>query len=370
MIPFIDLHPVTELVAEAALPRWASVLGNCEFVGGAGVQQLEGELARYCGTRAAVACGNGTDALLLALQAAGVKPGMHVALPNLTFWATYEAVVQLGAIPVLVDISPDDLQIDLGELQRAHARYRFRHAIAVHLYGWASSVLSEIRTFCAGHEICLIEDAAQAIGVEVDGQPVLAGAALATLSFYPAKVIGGCMDGGAVVTSDDALARTVRSLANHGRSAHYSYQHVGWNSRMGGLAAHYLLEVMKHAREIVDARRRLVALYRARWSEARPAARLRGPSDRIAENGYLIVLECERPADGYLEAFQQRAIGVGRTYPETIDQQPPAHGRFVAVSELGQSRAFVQRVLNLPLYFGLAEADVAEVVQAAREILR
>src|ERR1700759_2603936 len=133
MIPFIDLHPVPRLVADAALPRWANVLGTCEFVGGAGVRQLEDELSRYCATRTVVACANGTDALLLALQAAGVKPGMHVALPNLTFWATYEAVVQLGAIPVLIDISPDDLQLDLAELQRAHARYRFRHAILVHL---------------------------------------------------------------------------------------------------------------------------------------------------------------------------------------------------------------------------------------------
>lgn len=368
MIPFVDLHPVARLVADAALPRWAGVLDRCEFVGGAGVQQLEVELARYCGTRTAVACGSGSDALRLALQAAGVEPGMHVALPDLTFWATYEAVVQLGAIPVLIDISPDDLQLDLGELQRAHDRYRFGHAIAVHLYGWASSALSEIRTFCAGRGIRLIEDAAQAIGVELDGQPVLAGAAIATLSFYPAKVIGGCMDGGAVVTGDDALATTVRSLANHGRSAHYAHHRVGWNSRMSGVQAHYLLEVMKHAGEIVAARRRLVADYRAQWSGA--AGRLRGPSARIAENGYLLVVECERPADAYLAAFERRAIGVRRTYPETIDQQPPARGRFVAVSELARARGFVQRVLNLPLYFGMPAAAVGEVVQVAREILR
>src|SRR5262245_46039771 len=196
MIPFIDLHPMTRLVADAVAPRWAHVLESCELVGGAGVQQLERELARYCGTRAAVACANGTDALLLALQAAGVKPGMHVALPNLTFWATFEAVAQLGAIPVLIDISPDDLQLDLGELQRAHERFRFQHAILVHLYGWASSQLSEIRTFSAGRDIRLIEDAAQAIGVVAGGRPLLADATLATLSFYPAKVIGGCMDGG------------------------------------------------------------------------------------------------------------------------------------------------------------------------------
>ncbi len=365
MLPFIDLRPVTRLVAEAARQRWAGVLERCELVGGPGVQALERELAAYCGTTAAVACASGTDALVLALQAAGVKPGMHVALPNLTFWATFEAVVQLGAIPVLIDISPDDLQLDLAELQRAHAAYRFRHAIVVHLYGWASNVLSELRAFCHAREICLVEDAAQAAGVLLDGRPVLAGAEIATLSFYPAKVIGGCMDGGAVVTRDPALAETVRSLGNHGRASHYSYRHVGWSSRMAGLQAHYLLEVMNHAEQIVGNRQRLVARYRAELA----GVALHGPGPRITENGYLLVVACDGPAEPRAEAFRARGIAVARTYPETLDEQAPARGRFVAVSELRCSRTFVRRVLNLPLYFGMPEADQDVVIGAAREIL-
>jgi dTDP-4-amino-4,6-dideoxygalactose transaminase len=369
MIPFIDLHPLSKLVAGAVARRWAKVLESCEFVGGAGVQQLERELATYCATTTAVACANGTDALLLALQAAGVKPGMHVALPNLTFWATFEAVAQLGAIPVLVDISMDDLQIDLAEFRRAHDRYRFQHAVVVHLFGWASNTLAELRAFCRTHEICLVEDAAQAAGVELDGRPLLADATIATLSFYPAKVIGGCMDGGAVVSNDEALAQMVRSLANHGRSNHYSYQHVGWNSRMSGLQAHYLLEILRHADQIVQHRRRLAGQYRAQLAGGSLAARLHGPAHQIAENGYLLVLECDRPADALAEQFKARAIGVGRTYPETMDEQAPARGRFVAVGELRHSRGLVKRVLNLPLYFGMSDQDLAAVVQATREIL-
>lgn len=369
MIPFIDLQPVTQLVSAEVSGRWAQVVASCEFVGGAGVQQLERELAAYCGTQAAVACSNGSDALVLALQAAGVVPGTYVALPNLTFWATFEAVAQLGAIPVLVDISADDLQIDVAELRRAHDRYQFKHAIVVHLYGWASNALTELRAFCRDHEICLVEDAAQALGVTLDGRPLLADAAIATLSFYPAKVIGGCMDGGAVVSSDAGLVQTVRSLANHGRSSHYSYQRIGWNSRMGGLAAHYLLEVMQHAGRIVQDRRRLVARYRAELVLRRLAARLHGPAQRVAENGYLLVLECDHPADAYVERFRERGIAVARTYPETIDEQAPARGRFVAVSELARSRALVKRVLNLPLYFGMSEQDLGEVVAVAHDVI-
>jgi dTDP-4-amino-4,6-dideoxygalactose transaminase len=178
------------------------------------------------------------------------------------------------------------------------------------------------------------------------------------------------MDGGAVVSSDDALVETVRSLANHGRASHYSYRHVGWNSRMAGLQAHYLLEVMQHADRIVDDRRRLVAQYRRELAGAGLAAALRGPAARITENGYLLVLECDQPAEAYVARFAAHEIAVARTYPETLDEQVPARGRFVAVSELRHSRAFVRRVLNLPLYFGMSDRDLGTVVRATREILR
>jgi dTDP-4-amino-4,6-dideoxygalactose transaminase len=93
------------------------------------------------------------------------------------------------------------------------------------------------------------------------------------------------------------------------------------------------------------------------------------PGPRIAENGYLVVLECDQPADGYVEQFRARGIAVARTYPETIDEQAPARGRFIAVSELARSRALVKRVLNLPLYFGMSEPDLGAVVAAACEII-
>ncbi|HEY5947280.1 MAG TPA: DegT/DnrJ/EryC1/StrS family aminotransferase [Kofleriaceae bacterium] len=367
MIPLVDLRPVTQLVTSNVAQRWTGVLERCEFVGGPAVQKLESELAGYVGTRTAVACANGTDALLLALQAAGVKSGSHVALPNLTFWATFEAVAQLGAVPVLIDMSPDDLQMDLGEFRRAHERYRFEHAILVHLFGWASSAITAFRTFCKTNAITLVEDAAQAIGVRLDGKPLLADATVATLSFYPAKVIGGCMDGGAVVGNDEALATTVRSLANHGRSTHYSYQHVGWNSRMGGLQAHYLLEVMRHADAIIDARRRLAMQYRERLGKI--AAQHCRPPANVVENGYLNVLACSRAPDDYVAALKQRDIGTGRTYPETMDMQEPARGKFVAVGDLARSRDFVTRVLNLPLYYGLTDEAQTAVIEAAQAVL-
>lgn len=366
-VPFIDLAPITRLVKDAAVARWAAALERCELVGGPAVRELETALTQALAVPHAVACSNGSDALILALQAAGVRPGDLVALPNLTFWATFEAVAQLGAVPVLVDIDPDDLQLDLESLRRAFERLRPRFVIAVHLFGWASGRLAELRAFCAERDLALIEDGAQCFGVAAGGAPVLAGARLATLSFYPAKVLGGCMDGGAVLCAERALEERVRSLANHGRAAHYSYRELGWNSRMSSAAAGYLLELLPHAGQLLASRRAAAAAYRAAaasWTSARAY----GPPAGVDDNGYLCVLACDDP-EAKARALLARGIHTARTYPETMDQQRPAAGRFRAVDELSVSRAFAARALNLPLFYGLTAEQQARVVAAAGEVL-
>lgn len=365
MIPFIDLHPVVGLVKDSVLPKWAASLERCELVGGKPVAELEKTLAAQLAVPHAIACANGTDALILALQASGVRPGDHVALPNLTFWATFEAVAQLGAIPVLVDIDPDDLQMSLPEYRAAFEKYRFKHALLVHLYGWASAQTKAFRAYSRERGITLVEDGAQCFGVTLDGEPILKGAQLGTLSFYPAKVIGGCMDAGAVVTESAEHEQLVRSLANHGRATHYSYGHIGWNSRMGTASAHYLNELLVHTPKLLADRRATAQ----RYQEAAPAwkrVRKHAAPAGIAENGYLCVVEClEQPAELAARSFTEQQIATARTYPETMDQQQPAAGRFVTCSELSRSRAFVSRVLNLPLYYGMPAEQTKAVIAAA-----
>lgn len=371
-VPFIDLRPVTQLVRDATLERWRAALDACEFVGGAPVKQLEGALAAKLGAGHVVSCASGTSALVLALQAAGVKAGDHVALPNLTFWATFEAVTTLGAVPVLVDLDPDDLQLSVDELAAAAARFPLAAVLTVHLFGWASARLPELRAFCRDRQLPLVEDGAQCFGVEHGGAPLLAGAELATLSFYPAKVLGGSGDGGAVVLGGgEAAARAalVRSLANHGRAAHYSFAHLGWSSRLSAPNAHYLLEMLGHIDGIIAARRALAGRLHAAaasWRRARshaPPAALRG-------NGYLNVLELpgDDAAEPAVAALAARGIATARTYPSTMDEQPPAAGRFVTASSLRHSRAFVRRVVNLPLFYGMTAEQEARVLAAAEEV--
>ncbi len=358
-VPFIDLNRIVAKVRAEVLEDFASVLDRCELVGGPRVGAVEKKLAGALGVSRVVSCANGTDALIVGLQALGIKRGSKVALPNLTFWATFEAIVQLGATPVLIDVDPDDLQMSLVELTSAHDQHRFDAAILVHLFGWTSARLGEIRAFCKERGVALLEDGAQCFGVEVGGDPVLAKADVATLSFYPAKVVGGAMDGGAIVVSTEAQEKLVRSLCNHGRSDHYSYAHVGWNSRMGGLQAAFLSRVLDHLPAILESRRSAAAFYRERLTKADERLRVYGPPKGVTENGYLSVITAAgRRGQDLVEALKKAGVGAARTYPETMDVQPPAKASGAIVhGSLEVSRRFCESVVNLPLFYGITDEE-------------
>ena len=364
-VPFIDLKRLTSRVRNDVLDAWTACLDNTEFVGGPRVTAVEKELERVLGAPKVVSCANGTDALIVALQASGIRNGMKVALPNLTFWATFEAIVQLGATPVLVDISIDDLQIDCDQLKLAHEAHRFDAVLMPHLYGWCSARLREIRAFCKERAVTLIEDGAQCFGVDVGGMPILAEAAWSTMSFYPAKVVGGAMDGGAIAMQTEEQALLVRSLCNHGRSAHYSYAHAGWNSRMGGLQGAFLLRVLQEVPAILESRRGAAAYYRKRLAGEK-GIRVWAPPAGVTENGYLNVLTVEgRGGQEIVDALKKVGVGAARTYPETIDsQEPTKKSGAIVFGDLRHSRSFCEKVVNLPLFFGIREDECEESVRA------
>jgi dTDP-4-amino-4,6-dideoxygalactose transaminase len=373
-VPFIDLKRLVARIRGDVLADWSDCLDKTEFVGGPRVGAVEKKLAYVLGVPNVVSCANGTDALLVALQALGVKRGTKVALPNLTFWATFEAVAQLGAVPVLVDIDPDDLQVSLDELRSAHDVHRFEALMLVHLYGWTSARLLEIRAFCKERSIKVVEDGAQCFGVEAFGEPVLANAEIATLSFYPAKVVGGAMDGGAITVQSKEQEAFLRSVCNHGRSDHYSYAHIGWNSRMGGLQAAFLSRVLDELPVILEARRKSAAWYRERFTSdaaAKKQVRVFGPPAGVVENGYLNVITVEgKRGQEIVDALKASGIGAARTYPETMDVQPPAKAAGTILhGDLRRSKAFSDNVVNLPLFFGMRDEEHEEAARAVLAVL-
>ncbi len=367
-VPFIDLRRFEP----DFLDRWAEisreVSAETRFVGGPDVARLEDRLAAECGLAAAVGCANGTDALQLALRALGVGPGDRVLLPDATFWATFEAVINCGAQPVTVDVDEVDLQMDFELFQGAVDRYRPAAAILVHLYGWGSSRLDDFRAFCRRRQLPLVEDAAQAWGALWHDESIFRGAQVATLSFYPAKVLGACGDAGAVLCSDAETADRVRCLGNHGRTGHYDHGLVGWNSRLSGLDAAYLSLCLEYLEDRLASRRRAAARYR----ELLAGLDLRAvsPPEGFRENGYLNVCLVDPGRRAAVEAvLAEHGIGFGNVYPTAISKQPGAAGHLEAAVGGERADTLARSVLNLPLFAYITDAEIAEVTEVVKVAL-
>lgn len=360
-VPFIDLRRFEP----DFLSRWAEtsarISENTMFVGGPETAKLEKTLADEAGAAAVVGCANGTDALQLALRAAGVGHGDLVLIPDATFWATFEAVVNVGARPVTVDIDMADLQMDFDLFRAAVEEYKPKAAILVHLYGWASAKLDEFRQFCDERGVFLVEDGAQCYGVTWKGDSVYKDAKLATVSFYPAKVLGSCGDAGAVYCATNDLADTVRMLGNHGRTTHYGHGLVGWNSRMGGFDAAFLNLSLEYVGERIRSRRKSAEVYRERFADL--GVQVVGPPDGYVENGYLAVTLHDPGARPALEeALREAKIGFGTVYPGAMSRQPGAGG-FIAGAVKGDNAHYLsQSIINPPLFAGMTGAEIDEVV--------
>lgn len=364
-VPFIDL----KRLEPGFLDRWTekvrTMSENTAFIGGPEVAQIETTLIQTNSVEHAISCANGTDALQLALRAVGVGRGDTVLLPDFTFWATFEAVVNVGADPVTVDIDPAEMHMDFDLFCKAVDQYKPKAAMLVHLYGWASSKLAEYRSFCKERGVILIEDGAQAYGAKFRGDSIYKGAEISTISFYPAKTLGAAGDAGAVLTSNPDYAKTVRSMANHGRSEHYSYGHVGWNSRMDSFQAAFLNLGHEFIDARIQSRRKSSEYYRAQFAGSSHKC-ITPPSDFI-ENGYLNLMIYE-PADRdrITAVLKEKSIGFATVYPGAMSEQEGANPYIKAAVGGEHSSKAGKSVLNLPLFPYMTDAELEQVVAAVK----
>lgn len=366
-VPFIDISRFEDGFHQAVMERFASMTQKAQFIGGQVVADFEAELAGAMQTGQAVTCANGTDALQLALRAVGVEREDKVLLPDVTFWATFEAVVNVGAHPVTVDSDITDGGIDFDAFQEAVLSENPKAALIAHLYGWGTRHLADIRAFCADHNVVLIEDAAQAYGVGFRGAPIFKDAQIASLSFYPAKVLGAAGDGGAVLTNDPALAKKLRQLSNHGRSEHYGHAYVGWNSRMDALQAAYLSISMSHIEARLASRRASAKFY----YETLPAlgVKVMKPPSDYSENGYCNVCLFEDVEQkSHLEARLRAAgIGFGNIYPGVMSSQPGAKPFLAGHYGGAEGQSLCRSVLNLPLFPYMTDVERNRVLQVVSD---
>jgi len=235
--------PLREEIEEAV----QAVLASQRFIGGPEVEALEAAIAQLCGTEFAVGCASGSDALLLALQAAGVGRGDDVLCPSFTFFATAGAVARLGARPVFVDVDPGTLDVGPAQAEAGRAiSQRPRAIVPVDLFGRVAPI-APLLEWAAPHGIAVLEDAAQAIGArDADGAPAGSRALAGCFSFFPSKNLGAFGDGGIVTTRSESLAERARALRDHGRGADGLHHEVGTNSRLDALQAAVLRVKLRH----------------------------------------------------------------------------------------------------------------------------
>ena len=242
------------------------VIDSCQFVKGAEVKTFEQELAQYLGVRHAIACGNGTDALQVALMALGLKPGDEVLTTDFTFIATVEVIALLGLKPVLVDVDRATFNIDVEKVEKAITP-RTKAIVPVHLFGQCAN-MEPLLKLAEKHNLYVVEDTAQGLGAEYsfsDGTVRKAGTigTIGCTSFFPSKNLGCYGDGGALFTNDDQLAEQIRCLTNHGMKVRYHHDMIGVNSRLDTIQAAILRVKLPHLDEYNRARLAAAKKYNA-----------------------------------------------------------------------------------------------------------
>jgi dTDP-4-amino-4,6-dideoxygalactose transaminase len=357
-VPFVDLASQHAEIAAEVEAGIASVFAATAFVDGPPVADFEHQYASFVGVDHCVGVANGTDALELALRAAGVGPEGEVVIPANTFIATAEAVSRIGAVPVLVDCDDDRLLIDPDQVAAAITD-RTQAVVAVHLFGQLAP-MARLAEICAEAGVPLVEDAAQSQGARLGGRGAGALGTVAATSFYPGKNLGAAGDAGAVTTDDAAIAAEVRRLRNHGSSTRYVHDVIGMNSRLDTVQAVYLRAKLDRLEKWNELRVRAAARYDRLLADVPGVRRpLLGADGQHVWHLY-VVRVAER--DRVLAELGRAGVGAGIHYPY------PVHltGAYAHLG-LGRGTAPVAEraageILSLPMHPHLTEAQQDRVV--------
>ncbi|MDR3476688.1 MAG: DegT/DnrJ/EryC1/StrS family aminotransferase [Gammaproteobacteria bacterium] len=368
-VPYSAIDRFEPTFIESWMKRVDIITRNTQFIGGEWIKKLESRLAQHADTKEARVCANGTDAIQLALRALGVGEGDIVLVPDSTFWATFEAVCNVGARPVTVDICPEDLHLNAALVAEAIDKFSPKAVIMVHLYGWVAKETKQIRQLCQERGVFLIEDSAQAWGATIDGKSIFADALVSTTSFYPGKVLGGAGDGGAVLTNDSALAAKMHLLANHGRQGKYEHHAVGWNSRLDVLQCAYLDLCLDFISQRIASRQ-----YAAEWYRNNihaKAIQFRGPAANTTENGYISVAFVEPSLrDKLMQGLTEAKIGYGVVYPAPMSTQPGIKGWIAGKLSHGNAARVCETIINLPCFAGMQQNELEYVKHHVERILK
>jgi len=345
-----------QAMSEAAARVFASgwyVLGN-------EVKAFEQAWAAACGTAHCLGVGNGMDAIELALRALDIGPGDEVVTTPMTAFATVLAVLRAGAVPVLADIEPDTALLALDSVRRCLTP-RTRAVLLVHLYGQMRD-MTAWTALCSEAGVHLVEDCAQSHLARWDGRVAGSIGAAGAYSFYPTKNLGAIGDGGALVTSDEALAQRVGRLRNYGQSQRYVHPELGMNSRLDELQAALISERLRWLKEFTARRRQIASAYDANLHH--PRLRLLAPPQEAASHvHHLYVLRCD-DRNAMSRHLSERGVQTLIHYPVPVHQQQPCTALRRDPLGLPHTEAHAATCMSIPCHPQMGDADVAQVIDA------
>lgn len=362
MIPMVNLQAQYEGIRDEIRTGLDSVLEGCQFVMGPNVREFESEVADYLGVGHALGVASGTDALHLALLAAGIEPGDEVITTAFTFIATAEAIRYIGAKPVFVDIDPRTFNITAEAIEQALTP-RTSAIVPVHLFGQPVN-MQPVLDLARARGLKVVEDCAQSFGARVNNLQTGSLGDCAGFSFFPSKNLGAFGDGGLVTTNSDDLADRVRMFRNHGSGERYYHDVIGYNSRLDEMQAVILRAKLKRIDEYNSNRRRVAENYTRAFENSAVTPPFEDGVGVHVYHQYTILTDRR---DAIIAALQEEQIASAVYYPV------PLHRQKVFLEDyketvLPVTEAVSERCMSLPIYPELAETDIQRIAGIVKRV--
>jgi len=361
-VPMLDLHAQYEPILDKIKAAIDGVIANHHYIMGPEVKALEEKVASALGIRHAIACASGTDALVLAVQALGIGEGDEVITTPFTFFATASSIWRNHAIPRFADIDPRTFNLDPASVEKAITP-RTKAIMPVHLFGQCAD-MTAIMDIARRHGLKVIEDNAQGIGSTWDGGMSCSFGDIGTLSFFPSKNLGAMGDAGMCLTNDDDLAAGLRQLRVHGENPKYFHKWVGLNSRLDTIQAAILSVKFDCLADWSASRRKNAAFYNEHLAGI-PHIRTPWVDPRAVSIYNQYTLLCEN-RDGLMKHLQDSGIGCAVYYPLPLHLQECFASLGYHAGDLPVSEEAAQKVLSIPIYPELSEAQKLYVCDAIR----
>ena len=361
MIPLVDIVRQDKKIQPQIISSIKKIIQKGDFILGDEVEKFEKEFAKYCGVKYCIGIASGTDAILLALRALGIRSGDEVIVPANTFISTVLPIIYLGGKPVLVDINPDTYNIDVSKIEEKISK-KTKAIIPVHLFGQIAQI-NQILKISKKHKLFVIEDAAQAHGSTFKNRKAGSFGDIGCFSFYPGKNLGAYGDGGAIVSNNKLIAEKIKVLRNIGQVKKYIHSEKGYNSRLDTLQAAVLRIKLKELDGWNKQRRDIVTLYNKLLSNL--SVSLPKEIDESVSNYHLYVIRAPK-RDSLLKYLHNNKIYAGIHYPVPVHLHKALRDLSYKKGNFPVTEKYAKEILSLPIFPGMSKKEVVIITGAIR----